>query len=88
MIAPKDPPRVDGLTKSDEAARTLRQKSLEELKAEWDARLRACFDAPDFRERVDAVMDAHCRTQGAPKGGEKHSDYFRVDAGVGGVHRR
>jgi hypothetical protein len=69
-MAPKDPPRVDESTKSDEVAEALRKKSLEELKAGWDARLRACFDAPDFRERVDAMMDACGRTKVRPKAGE------------------
>jgi hypothetical protein len=69
-MAPKDPPRTDESTQPDEAAEARRQKALEELKAEWDARVRACFEAPDFGERVDAMMDARGRTKVRPKAGE------------------
>jgi hypothetical protein len=70
IMVPQDPPQFDEPTESDEVAEARRQKSLEELKAKWDARLRACFDAPDFGERVDAMMDARGRTKVRPKAGE------------------
>jgi len=69
-MAPKDPTRVDEPAERDNAAEPRRKKRLEEMRAEWDARLRACFDAPDFADRVDAMMDACGRTKVRPKAGE------------------
>jgi hypothetical protein len=69
-MSPKDPPRVDEPNKRDEATEAVYQKTLEELRAEWDAWLRPIFDAPDFGERVDAMMDACGRTKVRPKAGE------------------
>jgi hypothetical protein len=69
-MSPKDPPRVEEPSKRDEAAEAVYQKALEELRAEWDARLRPIFDAPDFGKRVDAMMDACGRTKVRPKAGE------------------
>jgi hypothetical protein len=71
-MAPKDSPRVDESTKLDLAAEERYQKARKELKAEWDRRLRACFDAPDFRERVDAVMNARGSTKKRPKAGSSY----------------
>ena len=70
VMAAKDPPQSDEPTKRSEADEARYQKVLAELKAEWDARLRACFDAPDFGERVEAMMDACGRTKVRPKAGE------------------
>jgi hypothetical protein len=71
-MAPKDPPRVDDSTKFDVAAAERYQKARKELEAEYDRRLRACFNAPDFRERVDAMMDACGRTKKRPKAGSSY----------------
>lgn len=69
-MSPKDPPRADESGKRDVATEEVHKKILEELSAKWDARLRPIFDAPNFRERVDAVMDACGRTKVRPKAGE------------------
>jgi hypothetical protein len=69
-MSPMEPPRVDEPKKRDGPAEAAYQKTLEELRAEWDARLRPIFDAPDFAERVDAVMDACGRAKVRPKAGE------------------
>ena len=71
-MAPKDPPRSDEQTKLDEVADERRQAALKELTEEYDRRLRAGFDAPDFRERVDAVMKARGRTKVRPKAGSSY----------------
>ena len=71
-MAPKDPPRTDEPTKFDEATEERYQRARKELEAEWDRRLRACFDAPDFRERVDAMMDAQGRTKKRPIAGSSY----------------
>jgi hypothetical protein len=64
-MSPEDPPRNE----EDVDAENRRQKARKELEAEWDRRLRACFDAPDFGEKVDAIMDACGRTKVRPKAG-------------------
>ena len=71
-MAPKDPPRTDEPTKFDEATENRHQKAWKEIEAEWDRRLRACFDAPDFRKRVDAMMDADGRTEKRPIAGSSY----------------
>jgi hypothetical protein len=71
-MAPKDPPRNDDRTMLDEATEERRQAALKELKAEWDRRLSACFDSPDFGERVDAMMDACGRTKKRPIAGSSY----------------
>ena len=47
-----------------------RQEAWKEFVEEHDRRLKACFDSPDFGERVDAMMDANGRTKVRPKAGE------------------
>lgn len=69
-MSTKEPPRVDEPGKRDETTEVVYQRTLEELRAEWDARLRPIFDVPDFGDRVDAMMDACGRTKVRPKAGE------------------
>jgi len=71
-MPPTDPPRVDKPAEHDEPVEARRKMRLDEIRAEWDARLRACFDAPDFNERVDAMMDARGHTKVRPKAGETY----------------
>jgi hypothetical protein len=66
-MTPEDPPRTP------EEAEELRKKA--EFKAfieEYDRRLKACFDDPDFGRKVDAVMDAQGRTKKRPIAGESY----------------
>lgn len=66
-MTPEDPPRTP------EEAEELRKKA--ELKAfieDYDRRLKACFDDPDFGRKVDAMMDANGRTKVRPKAGSTY----------------
>jgi hypothetical protein len=69
MTSSKDPPRVDHPAAPDLAAESRHQAALKELTDEYDRRLRECFDAPDFGDKVDAMMDACGRTKVRPKAG-------------------
>jgi hypothetical protein len=66
-MTPEDPPRTP------EEAEELRKKA--ELKAfieDYDRRLKACFDDPDFGRKVDAMMDAQGHTKKRPIAGESY----------------
>jgi len=63
-MPPQDPPRTP------EEPEQRRQAALKELTEEYDRRLRAVFDSPDFAERVDRMMDAQGRTKKRPIAGE------------------
>jgi hypothetical protein len=66
-MAPEDPPRSNEPAKLDAAVAERHRK---ELEAELDQRLRACLDAPDARERIEAVMDSGGRLKKRPIAGE------------------
>ena len=66
-MTPEDPPRTP------EESEELRKKA--ELKAlieDYDRRLKACFDDPDFGRKVEAMMDAQGRTKKRPIAGESY----------------
>lgn len=71
-MPPKDPPRFDEPTTPGEATEGHYQKARKELEAEWHRRLKEFFDAPDFRERVEAVMNSRGRAKKRPKAGESY----------------
>lgn len=68
-MSSKHPPHVDDPAVLDQSAERRRQATLKELTDKYDRRLRECFDAPDFRDKVDAVMDARGRAKVRPKAG-------------------
>jgi hypothetical protein len=68
----KEPPKTKELTPHEKGVDERRHAALKELEAEWDRRLKACFDAPDFGERVDRMMDACGRTKKRPIAGSSY----------------
>ena len=57
-MASKHPPQSDEPTKADGNFEERSISARQELSATYDRALRACFDAPDFRDRVNAMINA------------------------------
>jgi hypothetical protein len=57
-LDPKNPPQGGEPAPLDPAAEERRRKELAKIFVEEDRRLRKCFDAPDFAERIEAMFKA------------------------------
>lgn len=64
--------RSQAPTELSEEEEKRRKAELKAFIEDYDRRLKACFDDPDFGRKVDAMMDAQGRTKKRPIAGESY----------------